>query len=103
MTLVDRLEKIGRLVLWLTLAATCVIIPLEYGKRQAAAQREATAAEQAQEALRAQLEELKRAAAEKREQGPERITLESIGPFMHVLDEERSRADIWFTNVSPRK
>jgi hypothetical protein len=101
MGLVDRLEKIGRLVLWLTLAATCVIIPLEYTKRQAAAQREVSAAQAKQDALAAQLEEM-RAAAAKRASGPERITLASVGPFMHVLNEERARAEIWFTNVSPR-
>jgi hypothetical protein len=102
MTLVDRLEKIGRLVLWLTLAATCVIIPLEYGKRQAAAQREVSAAEKAQQALKAQLEELQEAAAADSDEGPERITLESVGPAMRRLDEDRAQALIWFTNVSAR-
>lgn len=93
-----RLEKIGRLVLWLALAALCVALPLAV---DAQTKQQARIAEQAAAELKA---EQKRALAEKQKDEEEkfaRLSMKSMGAYLSVLDGATGR--LWFTNVSPRK
>jgi hypothetical protein len=91
---IDRLEKAGRLVLWLTLASAVVLVPLAYINLRQAAQA------QQEESAR----QLAAAAAKAAEKPPEdgRLRLSSMGPWMSLLSETRASGGVWFSNVSPR-
>jgi hypothetical protein len=93
---IERLEKLGRSVLWLVLAATIVIVPIEYIKTR----RAETAL---QDTIRK--EELQRVTAEKAEkekaERPERLPLSTVEPSLMALDG--STGKLWFTNVSNRR
>ena len=91
---IDRFEKIGRLVLWLTLASTVVIAPIEYIKQK-------RAEEQMQEAARKEFVAAERAAKDKAAKS-ERISLRSMGLIMRALSVPNASGHVWFTNVSSR-
>ena len=91
---IDRFEKVGRLVLWLTLASTVVILPLEYIKQK-------RSESQLQEAARKEalaLEKELKAKAEK----SDRLPLAGMFPLMRALNTANASGYVWFTNVSPR-
>src|SRR4051812_27675381 len=94
MHVIDRLEKIGRLILWLCLAGCTVAVPvgLHIQTRQAADLAERTRLDV--ERATAQAEKVKNAA-------PVRLTLESMGLVMRAADNSHT-GFVWFTNVSPR-
>lgn len=93
---VDRIEKVGRVVLWLTLASAVVLVPITYIKQRSAETQLAEAARK--EAL----SEAKRAKDEEAARKPARLTLDSMGTAIRALDTGRARANVWFSNVSAR-
>jgi hypothetical protein len=90
---IDRLEKVGRLVLWLTLASAVVLVPLGYINLRQAAERER------EEATR-RIGELERQAATPPKES--RLLLASMGLSMRALDQDDSTGRVYFSNVSPR-
>jgi hypothetical protein len=91
---IDRLEKLGRLVLWLVIAMVLVVIQVAYSNHRRA---EAELRESLQEA-RAELVEMSKPKAKK----PTRLAIASMGTFMSGLNLSNSTGQLWFTNVSPR-
>lgn len=89
--IVDRLEKLGRLVLWLAISSVFVALPLAYAKQHEAEQR-------AVEALRKDAEKAAEAAASK--QKTIRLPLDSVGPAIRALNQTTARGSVWFTNLS---
>jgi hypothetical protein len=89
---IDRSEKVGRLVLWLVLAAAVLLVPVEYIK-----QRRVEA--ELRETVRK--EEIQRARTEKeRAERSERLSFDSFKPALRFLDNATGR--LWFSNVSNR-
>jgi hypothetical protein len=83
----ENIERLGRFVLWISLAAVCVIVPIEYMKHQA----------------RSFESDQKRAQAEQeaeQSKAPRRLLYTSMGQsLVGVRDGE---GYLTFTNVSPR-
>jgi hypothetical protein len=95
---IDRLEKLGRLLLWLALAATIVLVPIGLAKER---RTEADTVARVKDATRASEEKL--AALEKSQADKtQRITLASIGTWLSALSVDSATGQMWFTNVSPR-
>ena len=95
---IERLEKVARSLLWLTLAATTVAVPLALAKERRA---EADTHQRIADATRAaeqKLASFERASADKNA----RLTLASIGNRLTTLSTENASAQLWFTNVSAR-
>lgn len=88
----DRIEKVGRLVLWLSMASAVVLVPVTYARMRA---------EEAQRAEQARLE-AERTAKEGAKEG--RLTLQSMGngPVLRLLRESAATGSVWFSNVSDR-
>jgi hypothetical protein len=86
----DRIEKVGRFVLWLSLASAVVLMPLTYinFKRSAELQQEESARE----------------AARKASEPPKdnRLRLDSMGSIMTALNVPAATGRVWFSNVSSR-
>jgi hypothetical protein len=96
---IERLERIGRLVLWLSLASVCVIIPIEYVRQhRLEVQRDEAVrvAESATKKVEEKLAEHLKASADK----SSRLSIGIMGEYLSVLGT--ANAQIWFTNVSPR-
>ena len=95
---IERLEKLGRLLLWLALAVTVVTVPIGLAKERRAeadTQQRITFATRAAEQ---KLESAEKALADKNA----RITLASIGNGLTSLNIQSASGDLWFTNVSAR-
>jgi hypothetical protein len=94
--MVDLLEKLGRLVLWLALASACVLAPITYIRLQ---REERTL----QESERKEVEAREKAEKERElaEKHP-RLSLKSMGMYMGSLQASDAQGRFWFTNVSPR-
>jgi hypothetical protein len=95
--LLDRIEKLGRIVLWLAISSACVIAPITYLKLQSAA------AEMAEASRKADAEEAaKKAQAELDERSgkTQRLPLATMGTFLDSLGA--AQGQIVFTNVSSR-
>jgi hypothetical protein len=90
----DQVERLGRTILWLTLASVFVLVPLTVINMQSEAERLKDAASKAEEKL---AEALKT-----KDDGPARLTLESMGPIMRGLLVSSAEGRVWFTNVSNR-
>lgn len=84
----DRLERLGRLALWLSLASAVVLVPIIYGRMRA---------EEAQKAELAR-QDAERLAKEGAKEG--RLTLQSMGPVMRALNTLGANGRVWFSNVS---
>jgi hypothetical protein len=95
---IDRLEKIGRLVLWLALSSACVLAPITYVRLTSALaeQQRADAKEREEMAARKEAEAL----AEKK---AGRLTLASMGEYLTAFDPVRAKGDVWFTNTTPQR
>jgi hypothetical protein len=93
---IEKLERIGRLILWLAIASLCVTIPvrMHLQAREASRLAEETKAELAREKADA----AKRAAEEALK--PQRLSLDSMGSAFSVLDG--STGHLWFSNASAR-
>jgi hypothetical protein len=98
--LIDRVEQLARVFLWLAIGSACIVLPIAYfGHRsaeadlKAAADKAHAAAEKAQEQIR-----IAEKAAEE-----QRLSLGSMGMYMTALTPSTAAASLWITNVSPRK
>jgi hypothetical protein len=93
--MIDRLEKTGRLVLWFTLAAACMLVVLGYAKQQESLMSAAAS-------LHAAEQHRTEAKQKEEERGPTRLTIKSMGSAFSSFNEDRATGEVWFTNVSPR-
>lgn len=91
---IDRIEKAGRLVLWLTLASAVVLVPVMYINQSQSAE-ETRKAEQA----RAKEDEAK---AKEDAERSDRLSVASLGTIITSLNESTAIGRVWFSNVSPR-
>lgn len=96
MNMIDRLEKLGRLVLWLSLAATCIAALVTYVSVVRRASEVAAKLEQTQK-------DLDEAMKPKPPDPIPRLTLESMGASMHSLNTRNATGRVYFSNVSARK
>lgn len=87
----DHVEKIGRGVLWFSIASACLIVPIAYLRQRTS---EAESKEAADKAER----------AEKAGHEPSRLSLASMGHHMtsFVPTAVGEQGTLWFTNASPR-
>lgn len=93
---IDRIEKVGRLLLWLTLASAVVLVPITYIKQAQVAE----AARKEEQAFARKASEAAAKAAEDKK--PVRLTLASMGAIIRSLDTSRAKGAVWFSNVSAR-
>jgi len=99
MATIDQVEKGGRFVLWLVLAAAAAVVPIgAYGLASASAR---TAEQVRQDALKEATKEKAEKAAKEAASKPARLTLASMGSVMNML--EGSVGTIWFSNASSRQ
>jgi hypothetical protein len=92
MAWIDRFEKLGRLLLWLTLSMVLVALPVAFAKRHRGEQKLAEALQKAEANLAEALKPKK----------PARLALGSMGAFLSSLNQSAATGHLWFTNVSPR-
>jgi hypothetical protein len=97
--MVDRLEKVARLVLWLAIAATFVIVPLEYVR---AKRSQSKAEEDLQEAVKKAEAKTVELETREKERKSHRISLASMGTYLSGIDYSKTTGNVWATNVSPR-
>lgn len=94
--MIDRLEKLGRLVLWVVISVVLVIgfavVPLQLVEHSKA---EAELRDELREASE-ELEELSNPTIE-------RLSLNTMAPYLSGLDYRDSTGMVTFTNVSPRE
>jgi len=91
---IDRLEKLGRLILWLVIAMVLAIVPYAYAKqRQAEAE-----LKEALEKARGELVEMSKPKARR----ASRLSIHSIGGFQWGLNRSNATGHLLFTNASPR-
>lgn len=95
MTLIDRLEKIARLILWLSISAVCIATPLLLSAQARESARIAESLRSDAEQTRAAIEKERKLAS-----APDRLPLESMGSVMKAYEGHSGMA--WFTNVSAR-
>jgi hypothetical protein len=99
MEMIDRLEKVGRLILWLVISAVLVIgfavVPLQLVRLSSA---EASLRDDLEKA-RAKFDET---LAEMKRPKVERLPLKGMGAYITGLNHREAVGKVWFTNVSPR-
>jgi hypothetical protein len=89
---IDHLEKLGRLLLWLTIVSAFVIVSLGYAKH-----------DRAEGELRIALQKAKDQLADAMKPKPiERLEITSMGTFLYGLNQATGIGHVTFTNVSPR-
>ena len=91
---IERVEKLGRLVLWLTLAAAVVLVPVEYIKQR-------RAETQLQETQRLEAKAIEKELKAKAEKS-DRLPLKGMPSVMRSLNVQSASGHVYFTNVSPR-
>jgi hypothetical protein len=99
--LIDRIEKIARLLLWLALSSAVVILPIAYiGHKAEETKAEVALAEQKGAVKKAEekLEEIDKAKKNK----SNRIALASVGTFLSGISYTKADGSLMFTNVSAR-
>ncbi len=89
---IDRFEKLGRLLLWLTLSTVLVALPVAFTKQHRGEQ-------ELRESLQKAEAKLADALAPKK---PPRLALVSMGSLLSSLSQSTATGHLWFTNVSPR-
>jgi|HubBroStandDraft_4_1064222.scaffolds.fasta_scaffold741212_2 hypothetical protein len=92
----DRFEKSGRLVLWLSIASACVIVPIAYVSQKRAETKAEAELQAAVKKAEAKVEELEKG------NKPGRVAFASIGAYMSSISYDKAQGNLWFTNVSPR-
>lgn len=92
--LVDRLEKVGRFVLWLSISSVFVTVPLVYARQEETVRRAAAAAQAAEQKL---ADVVAKAAEDAK---PARLELKTMGRVFRALAQ--SEGLVAFTNVSGR-
>jgi len=94
----DRTEKVVRILLWMSIASACVIVPIEYiGQKRAATKAEAELQEAVKKA-EAKAEDLEKHLHDAKSH---RVTLASMGPYLASINYSTAQGNLWFTNVSP--
>lgn len=100
MELNDRLEKLGRLLLWVVISCVLIVafgvVPLKMVNQDDEANALRAAVRTAEQSLRDALDD-------KEEAKPKRIPFKGMGTYLSALDESNARGHFWFSNVSPRK
>lgn len=91
---IDRIEKAGRLVLWLTLASAVVLVPVIYIKQSQSAEEA-----RKEELAKAKEEQVK---AKEEAEKSDRLSVASLGMIITSLNESTAIGRVWFSNVSPR-
>jgi hypothetical protein len=92
--MIDRIEKIGRFILWLSIASAWVILPIAYfGQKRAETKAEAELQDAVKKA-ETKVEELEKGSK------PKRIALASIGPYLAGLNYSTAQGNLWLSNVS---
>jgi len=94
---IDRIEKLGRLVLWLALAAAVVIVPIEYVNHKHEESKAEAELKEAVKKAEAKADELEKAKAPS-----PRITLASMGTVLSGISYSKATGSVLFTNVSSR-
>jgi hypothetical protein len=94
---IERLERAGRLLLWLALAATIVLVPIGLAKER---RTEAETLERIKEATRAAEQKFDALAKSITDKQPQRIMYSSIGNGLSALNTDNATGQLWFTNVS---
>lgn len=100
-TALDRVEKAGRVLLWLSIASACVIVPVAYISQRNAEKRAETKAEaDLQEAVkRAET----RAAELEKKSASRRVSFAAVETsYLSAIGYSNAQANLWFTNVSSR-
>lgn len=98
--LIDQLEKLGRLLMWVVISGVLVVAFAVVPLRMVEQDDEANAL---RAAVRAAEKQLQDALDAKEEARPKRIPLKGMGTYLSALDESSARGHFWFSNVSPRK
>ncbi|MEY4579656.1 MAG: hypothetical protein RL701_4359 [Pseudomonadota bacterium] len=91
----EQLEKIGRFVLWVTLALVCMLTVLGLARYQNAL----AAASASLNALERHREEAKQQEADSKLR---RLAFSSMGNVIKSFEPARALGEAWFTNVSAR-
>ncbi len=99
--MIDRIEKLSRVALWTSLAAACVLLPVEYIRQRRLDSELKDAAKRAEEKAAA-FERSMDALKEKLEKKPQRMALAAMGAFMSSLNVSNAEARVFLGNVSPR-
>jgi hypothetical protein len=99
---VDRIEKVGRGVLWLAMASACILAPVEYVRLHTAEAEAKEAARKAEAQAKADAEKAEK--EEKAAHEPHRLSLASMGSVIRglALTAAGEQGSVWVTNVSPR-
>jgi hypothetical protein len=92
---IDRFEKLGRLLLWLTISLVLVALPVAVAKRNLGEQ-------ELRESLQKAEANLAEALKPKKPEKPARLPLNSMGDIFRSLNQSTATGDLWFTNVSSR-
>ncbi len=97
MNLIDRLEKVGRLVLWLCLSACLVLVPVGLYAQE---KQTALAADRAHaDAERLRLDAERDAATKQKESERGLVSIHALGGVLQGLDGHMGA--VWFSNISP--
>jgi len=96
---IERSEKVGRLLLWLALAVTIILVPIGLAKERKTEAETLARIKDATRAAEHKLETLEKGIEDKT---PQRIAYSSIGNGLTSLNADNATGHLWFTNVSPR-
>ena len=88
---IDRLEKLGRLLLWLSLVLVLLGVPISYARQH-------RTESELRESLRKAEEKLAEALKPKK---PEKLSIASM-QAIRSFDQQAARGEVFFTNVSSR-
>jgi hypothetical protein len=99
--MIDRIEKIARLVLWLALSSAVVILPIAYISHKAEETKAEVALAEQKDALKKAEEKLDEIDKAKKNKS-NRITLASVGTFLSWISYAKAEGNLVFTNVSAR-
>lgn len=103
MRVIDRIEKVGRALLWLSIASAFIVAPVEYVRLHAAEAEALDALRRTEEQAKAEAEKAER--VEKAAHDPQRMAFASMGGYMSALVPSATgeQGKLWLTNVSPRR
>lgn len=95
---IDRIEKVGRVVLWLAIASAFVIVPVSYISQKRAETKTEAELHEAVKNAEARAEALEK----EKDKKPNRLTLASMGAYVYGINYSLAQGNLTFTNVSPR-
>ena len=105
MDLIEKMERMGRLVLCLAVASACVVVPLAYTKdrREKAAREDRSKQEEVVARQREKQNEERSKQAEEEKKRALRLPWTKMGPHLYGLDVAKAEAGVTFTNLSPKQ